>query len=299
MAQAGSPRTRGSTAGGAVHVPRYPGFPAHAGINRPRLSRPRPDSGVPRARGDQPHPHTVAMVNPAGSPRTRGSTVHGYSLKYRSCGFPAHAGINRARDAVRPALPRVPRARGDQPTCRGRGKRFPKGSPRTRGSTADRGRADRVVDGFPAHAGINRQTGAWWMNTSRVPRARGDQPFGGDPTDSLSKGSPRTRGSTADRGRADRVVDGFPAHAGINRQTGAWWMNTSRVPRARGDQPFGGDPTDSLSKGSPRTRGSTGTMNYEAGKREGFPAHAGINRRCNRYAKLRSRVPRARGDQPT
>ena len=47
-------------------------FPAHAGMNRSRPSRPSARAGVPRTRGDEPRKRAVDYAHQASSPHTRG-----------------------------------------------------------------------------------------------------------------------------------------------------------------------------------------------------------------------------------
>ncbi len=174
---------------------------------------------------------------------------------------------------------------------------FP-GSPRTRGSTVYSPVTTLTAWGFPAHAGINRLTSPPPHPTSGVPRARGDQPAPGLYPGDRPRGSPRTRGSTGTARRKVSKCAGFPAHAGINRCSMPSRNAPSRVPRARGDQPWFRQIFPGAKLGSPRTRGSTAGSCLSHRYPGGFPAHAGINRMHRRACPVSRRVPRARGDQP-
>ena len=110
--------------------------------------------------------------------------------------------------------------------------------------------------------------------------------------------SPRTRGWTPIvQGRGGPAA-GFPAHAGMDPDHAPPPGRGSRLPRARGDGPGVEPPADRQVQASPRTRGWT----FEVAGRDvpsgGFPAHAGMDPFARHAGRMRSRLPRARGDGP-
>ena len=71
-----------------------------------------------------------------------------------------------------------------------------------------------------------------------------------------------------------------------------------RLPRTRGDGPITGTTGRGMDSASPHTRGWTLVLARRNGASEGFPAHAGMDRRRPRTAARRRRLPRTRGDGP-
>ena len=171
-------------------------------------------------------------------------------------------------------------------------------SPPTRGWTA--GEILRVVPGlgFPAHAGMDPAPSACRGVAARFPRPRGDGPWSAEASHCVVPVSPPTRGWTRRVWSTLRLVEGFPAHAGmdpINRvPTGC----LSRFPRPRGDGPTGAALRDEIQGVSPPTRGWT-HQDTERGKLLlGFPAHAGMDPIPTRSIGNSRRFPRPRGDGP-
>ena len=174
-------------------------------------------SGVPRTRGDGPGSHR----RPHGPQRV----------------FPAHAGMDRQAARRTRWKESVPRTRGDGPLHASMSSQYPCRVPRTRG------------DGPPCAR--SRQT-----TTRSVPRTRGDGPFDGK-----------------DLFSASRV---FPAHAGMDRKSGAPVFGSGSVPRTRGD--------------GPAWLGDTGSSHHV------FPAHAGMDQTCWRKAIKKAKCsPHTRG----
>ncbi len=89
-----SPRTRGSTRFDCGIHCRYVAFPAHAGIDLPRLARDSEARRLPRARGDRPGCISPQCGHGTPSPRTRGSTHPLDCGPPFASAFPAHAGID-------------------------------------------------------------------------------------------------------------------------------------------------------------------------------------------------------------
>ena len=232
-----SPHTRGWTPGAVFGRRPLRGFPAHAGMDRSelhlvRLSRgfpahagmdrvlavgDRPLLGLPRTRGDGPSRVIVVGDYGMASPHTRGWTLNQLRGGLAAPGFPAHAGMDRARLRAGRCSRRLPRTRGDGPCGHCAASTACRASPHTRGWT--RGIDGRAVlrGGFPAHAGMDPERPDSRLPPVRLPRTRGDGPWDPDAGRWLTWASPHTRGWTpADRHRPGGA-GGFPAHAGMDR----------------------------------------------------------------------------------
>ena len=236
---------------------RLAGFPAHAGMDPVYPSRRRSSPGLPRTRGDGPA--TFPMVGGAhtASPHTRGWTAPRQRLPGRSCGFPAHAGMDPRRSCAWPAGCRLPRTRGDGPQPSQLCTRAMRASPHTRGWTP----ADALLvlprRGFPAHAGMDPAGPSRRTFGSRLPRTRGDGPLSRIGLLLAQTASPHTRGWTRP-GRRLLLADlGFPAHAGMDPLTCSYVSGPGRLPRTRGDGPVRAGQFVVPRGASPHTRGWT------------------------------------------
>ena len=307
------PRPRGCArrGPGLGHGPR--GSPAPAGMRHDsHVSGSRP-SRLPRARGDapaaspSPRPPVDGSPAPAGmrrEPDGPGPILHGAPPRPRGCALrPWHA-----------SLPRVapPRPRG---CARAPAPRSGFGAPPRPRGCAPWSSARLPSPGSPAPAGMRPVCVIAPSDTWRLPRARGDAP--GPVTNEIMPGLPRARGD------APRLVPrpptpraGSPAPAGMRpystestaadsvapprpRGRARHWapgFQPSRLPRARGDAPYGGEawtPPD----GSPAPAGTRPPV--RAGPRHlGSPAPAGMRRSVADPFPMTSRLPRARGDAP-
>ena len=172
------------------------------------------------------------------------------------------------------------------------------GSPHTRGWTLGGSVLGRVEEGFPAHAGMDPAAPSGRRRRSGVPRTRGDGPSIRTPTAWAFRGSPHTRGWTRDQRMVAARRAGFPAHAGMDLRGTRWNSSPAWVPRTRGDGPAIAAVRRPDRSGSPHTRGWTCVRLWTARPLLGFPAHAGMDRRCGSAAASRPRVPRTRGDGP-
>src|SRR5690606_38473644 len=112
--------------------------------------------------------------------------------------LPAHAGINRAADAVQSGATAPPRVRGHQPSKAVREKLRDATSPHT-------------------HAGINPDPLFRPPPAPPPPRIRGDKPNCWETRRQVMDTFPHTRGSTGDSLGGDFHYPLLPAHAGINR----------------------------------------------------------------------------------
>ena len=193
----GSPHTRGWTLVPGRRGGSGRGFPAHAGMDRPRRSATGGRTRVPRTRGDGPQCARGAAPAGRGSPHTRGWTRGVAGRGGTGTGFPAHAGMDPLRNVWTTSGARVPRTRGDGPWQAVRRTTPTSGSPHTRGWTRSGRDADTAVEGFPAHAGMDPSSPPEAFCLVWVPRTRGDGPFRRTAIGDSVEGSPHTRGWTA------------------------------------------------------------------------------------------------------
>ena len=150
-----SPHTRGWTR--ARRQPRhFPyGFPAHAGMDPARRADSRRRTGLPRTRGDGPHPGEGPRAHHPASPHTRGWTVAHPAHVGPDDGFPAHAGMDPRVCEVDRSRLRLPRTRGDGPEPEHAPPAAAGASPHTRGWTFNTCLPPLGGTGFPAHAGMD------------------------------------------------------------------------------------------------------------------------------------------------
>ena len=296
--RAASPHTRGWTR--APHRARRPrsGFPAHAGMD-PTAARPLCTTRrLPRTRGDGPRLRHVQTAQAAASPHTRGWTVYIALHVNRKVGFPAHAGMDPRRSTRSSGRSGLPRTRGDGPASEAQVHREAAASPHTRGWTPLDLGAGTLRSGFPAHAGMDRWPPRRATRTPGLPRTRGDGPPPCMRTVTTVGASPHTRGWTV--GRQDQLPNaaGFPAHAGMDPTSGtrlrSWWG----LPRTRGDGPLSAMVGAARTKASPHTRGWTRRRAGGPHRRDGFPAHAGMDPVPESGDTVIVRLPRTRGDGP-
>ena len=279
MAQIGdSPRSRGWTAAGAARHAVVRGFPALAGMDPRSGGTSRRCPRIPRARGDGPWRRTARQWMSRDSPRSRGWTRGVHHHAGRRWGFPALAGMDRARPGRGGERRWIPRARGDGPAPS-----EPRGtpiadSPRSRGWTPWIPDVYLPLLGFPALAGMDpgsipsRRPAGW------IPRARGDGP-------------PSVR-------LHDLRHTGFPALAGMDPMHLARLQAIDWIPRARGDGPARHACPGSARPDSPRSRGWTAVAAVIGRHGAGFPALAGMDRSRRAARSARRGIPRARGDGP-
>src|ERR1700722_15892896 len=88
--------------------------------------------------------------------------------------------------------------------------------PRTRGWTLGRELPGSLVDGSPAHAGMDPRLARGWYEPARLPRARGDGPAWACSRHGSRRAPPRTRGWTRRDEAAQHHGQGSPAHAGMD-----------------------------------------------------------------------------------
>ena len=135
--------------------------------------------------------------------------------------------------------------------------------------------------------------------TKRLPRTRGDGPESTDPTDPTDPASPHTRGWTCHMPLLHVRRPGFPAHAGMDRAAPCSMAAAVRLPRTRGDGPSSLKVQAAMPTASPHTRGWTRSQYRHGVRRQGFPAHAGMDLASRQPQCQAPRLPRTRGDGPS
>ena len=201
-------------------------------------------------------------------------------------GFPAHAGMDLFHTSHKSPPRRLPRTRGDGP---GSGKGFqcrPGASPHTRGWTLRPVSGSHAAQGFPAHAGMDPHPASRGARRPGLPRTRGDGPYSCISAGGPDWASPHTRGWTRIRDRVPACRRGFPAHAGMDPSDAPQSLASTGLPRTRGDGPGPSITTCRPSWASPHTRGWTRTAVQQDTRRDGFPAHAGMDPSARRPARL-------------
>ena len=255
-------------------------------------------AGLPRARGDGPSQVHRSEKRGRASPRSRGWTFVEDMCSQILAGFPALAGMDPTGYPGEILRSRLPRARGDGPRPRPRQRTISPASPRSRGWTRRRRRPDSRRRGFPALAGMDRANTRAASCIAGLPRARGDGPATSAAASQVTAASPRSRGWTRSLVHATRLLDGFPALAGMDPPRPRPAALFRRLPRARGDGPeYGIRPLEARAA-SPRSRGWTlvGLLRLLLGR--GFPALAGMDPADEVSAGTWPGLPRARGDGP-
>ena len=152
---AASPRSRGWTRMDHRVRVLVRGFPALAGMDPRSAGAPASRRRLPRARGDGPAFARLVTIPIRASPRSRGWTQRVHLRRGIHRGFPALAGMDRARRSGRYAAAWLPRARGDGPVPVDARRGRLRASPRSRGWTVTTGVMAGRDHGFPALAGMN------------------------------------------------------------------------------------------------------------------------------------------------
>jgi len=292
------PHTRGSTREPPDWGAGHRGSPAHAGIDPLTIAPRQIAARLPRTRGDRPTHERADLATVQAPPHTRGSTRLLLRRHPHHNGSPAHAGIDPRRRPSRYPRGRLPRTRGDRPTCqwsRGISIRAP---PHTRGSTHPVSHPYLCLFGSPAHAGIDPPRPHQQPPTLRLPRTRGDRPRLVSACRGLVMAPPHTRGSTRAADRHLDAVAGSPAHAGIDPRRIRTRHRLTRLPRTRGDRPSLPNPPKNGIGAPPHTRGSTSHCALAHTRIYGSPAHAGIDPAHTGANRRTPRLPRTRGDRP-
>ena len=115
------------------------------------------------------------------------------------------------------------------------------------------------------------------MANRRLPRIRGDRPYGIEIYYDGEAATPHTRGSTLNCYAPFIISDGYPAYAGIDHKRLEEGNMKMGLPRIRGDRPLKENREELKMLATPHTRGSTllpSKGRYYVG---GYPAYAGID----------------------
>ena len=172
----------------------------------------------------------------------------------------------------------LPRARGDAPGERSRQDGGHLAPPRPRGCACGAARAGEDHDGSPAPAGMRRKGSRAVSPRRRLPRARGDAPYGVTGATKIMPAPPRPRGCAGGPSPGSRHRAGSPAPAGMRPVSVGRSPGSARLPRARGDAPSARLTCSRGTAAPPRPRGCAGmTRMYHV---------VGVG------------LPRARGDAP-
>ena len=256
------------------------------------------DCRLPRTRGDGPAEARRRSTASMASPHTRGWTRQESVAAPPGRGFPAHAGMDPSPRGWTLPPARLPRTRGDGPDRRAAPRAVPRASPHTRGWTLPPRHQSSASCGFPAHAGMDPGASACASCPPRLPRTRGDGPVPDPRRRSLTPASPHTRGWTITRNGAMPCARGFPAHAGMDPGSAVRLVPCAGLPRTRGDGPPRREGPGAPPPASPHTRGWTVRERDPRAERQGFPAHAGMDRGRPSPAWRAPWLPRTRGDGP-
>ncbi len=147
-------------------------------------------------RGDRPLGPTRFREFRRATPHARGSTFCILVDLIRPIGYPACAGIDPSLLFKPCSVQGLPRMRGDRPPARPRVILPFEATPHARGSTADSACYQPLKQGYPACAGIDPSKKQEEKQVSRLPRMRGDRPYGTFGMMRKWWATPHARGST-------------------------------------------------------------------------------------------------------
>ncbi len=292
------PRSRGWTRGRRDGLRRGPGSPAFAGMDPPLARGRRSTGGLPRVRGDGPHPQPLAVRLRRAPPRSRGWTALDSPATLADAGSPAFAGMDPATRSRSRGIRRLPRVRGDGPWREVSREDADTAPPRSRGWTRGDLRPAPLARGSPAFAGMDPTRRSTARSCRGLPRVRGDGPeaVGNNKVDDTAP--PRSRGWTQFAHAEERRVAGSPAFAGMDPPRGATSAARSGLPRVRGDGPSARSGCGRRTLAPPRSRGWTPADGARQRHASGSPAFAGMDPRRAAGSSSQSWLPRVRGDGP-
>ena len=176
--------------------------------------------------------------------------------------------------------------------------RIGEATPHTRGSTLMISNTPSTKSGYPAYAGIDPKPLPIHRSPMRLPRIRGDRPFGVSKAEARRMATPHTRGSTPFKASFRMSFIGYPAYAGIDPIITLHVRAAVRLPRIRGDRPAVSPFNLAHTAATPHTRGSTAYIPILAPDRPGYPAYAGIDLQGTACCGSQRGLPRIRGDRP-
>ena len=151
-------------------------YPACAGIDLRKDVARRLFKGLPRMRGDRPSCRKRLTFPLEFTPHARGSTLLQTSINKAFPVYPACAGIDLLQLLPRIRLLRLPRMRGDRPSCYNGTKQEHRFTPHARGSTLGYYSSFWINTVYPACAGIDPPSKIVASDSSSLPRMRGDRP---------------------------------------------------------------------------------------------------------------------------
>ncbi len=264
----------------------------------PPFRPPRCSRRVPRASGDGPLSRVGRPSSARCSPRERGWSPQAGVVALPGRVFPARAGMVPSPCGSTLDRASVPRASGDGPRWRSRGRGECRCSPRERGWSSAPGATRQHVVVFPARAGMVRRGSRGRRAEHRVPRASGDGPIIPARSRACCVCSPRERGWSCPSSCRTISWSVFPARAGMVRGRRGRRPRSRGVPRASGDGPDRPHHMKRHRLCSPRERGWSRLARHARDRELVFPARAGMVRGTPiDYDKLAG-VPRASGDGP-
>ena len=236
-------------------------------------------------------------ANPA-PPHARGWTDTEFAADEVDVGSPARAGMDPHRGVPRGGPEGLPRTRGDGPVLQRPHRPYDTAPPHARGWTPCYIllRADSC--GSPARAGMDPPRRPRRSPWPRLPRTRGDGPSQLVRAADDVVAPPHARGWTRPDGRrvAERV--GSPARAGMDPCGRARPASRRRLPRTRGDGPEAEYFEEQAKMAPPHARGWTHGAGRGAGRGDGSPARAGMDRQGPPLLSATRWLPRTRGDGP-
>ena len=147
-------------------------------------------------RGDRPRLLPTTCRQKAFTPHARGSTYSYRFTRLSKSVYPACAGIDLTRNENIRAQRRLPRMRGDRPHTPTFVTTEHQFTPHARGSTGLGSSRTRVLQVYPACAGIDPNSHFILFSSFCLPRMRGDRPDIQDGSPIPSALTPHARGST-------------------------------------------------------------------------------------------------------
>ena len=188
--------------------------------------------------------------------------------------------------------------RGDPPRYYLEPKGCQKSTPHARGSTVRRLYVPLLPYVYPACAGIHLIKRALEYSLASLPRMRGDPPLLSLFLVGSGTSTPHARGSTSTAVSVWTAVAVYPACAGIHRSMENDGRLKNSLPRMRGDPPKIKEKKAAISGSTPHARGSTLRCLHYTGRREVYPACAGIHPLKEWVKYANPCLPRMRGDPP-
>ena len=173
-----APPARGWSPNGPVWTGEVRGCPACAGMVPGRCPPASGSSRLPRLRGDGPEPDLSASLAETVAPPARGWSPDADRETRARLGCPACAGMVPSRWKPRRSAGRLPRLRGDGPCPQPAQRRDSPVAPPARGWSREGRLANGLESGCPACAGMVPISDIIEAVIERLPRQRGDGPFG-------------------------------------------------------------------------------------------------------------------------